>query len=456
MTYTTTTNGAITNSTSGKECLDLFQHIGNMRYEDRLRILEDFNRAYKENKELATQVLFWARAARIGSGERKTFHTVLSEIGKTSPEFIADNVKTIAELGYWKDLLPYFHIKEVVSVFAQSIREKDRLACKWAPRKCSVLRDELGFTNREYRKWLKRYSETVEQQMSDKEWNEIEYSSVPGSAMRRYGRAFDKQDTQRFEDWKNDKTTKASVSATYPHEVLACDDDKLADKLWDNLPDLLEDSNENILPMIDTSGSMFGQPLAVAISLGMYLAERSNGEFRDMFLSFSEQPELIKIKGDTVGERMRNIEGAHWGMNTDFEKAYMHILRLAKKHNVMKDSMPTMLLVLSDMQFDESQGGGYGSEPMTHFSHMEEEYEKAGYDFPKIVFWNLDAHFGTPARCSDDSVAMVSGFSPSIMKAVLNAEEFNPISVMMEALKPISELLDCSKLPSQFKYRREI
>ena len=448
MNYTTTTNGAVTNSTSGKECLDLFQRIGNMRHSDRLRILEDFNNAYQEDKELATQVLFWARAARVGSGERKTFHTILSEIGETSPGFIADNAKVIAELGYWKDLLPYFHIKEVVSAFAQAVREKDRLACKWAPRKCAVLRDELGFTNREYRKWLKRYSETVEQVMSEKEWSEINYSSVPGSAMRRYSRAFTNRDSKRFDEWKEDKTTKASVSATYPHEVLACDDSALADKLWDNLPDFLEESNENILPMIDTSGSMFGQPLAIAIGLGMYLAERSEGEFHDMFLSFSEEPELIKITGNNVMERMNNINGAHWGMNTDFEKAYMHILRVAKKYNVMKDSMPTMLLVLSDMQFDESQGG------MPHFNHMKEEYEKAGYDLPKIVFWNLDAHYGTPVKCSDDSVAMVSGYSPSIMKAVLNAEEFNPIAVMLEALKDIE--IDFKQLPEQFEYRREI
>lgn len=449
MNYTTTTNGAITNQTSGKECLDLFQRIGNMRYTDRLHILEDFNKAYIEDKELATQVLFWARAARIGSGERKTFHTILQEIGKTSPDFIADNVKIIAELGYWKDLLPYFHIKEVVSAFAQSIREKDRLACKWAPRKCAVLRDELGFTNREYRKWLKRYSETVEQKMSESNWSDIEYSSVPGSAMRRYSGAFDKQDSQRFVDWKNDKTSKASVSATYPHEVLACDDDSLAEKLWNNLPDLLSESEENILPMIDVSGSMFGQPLAIATSLGMYLSERTKGEFRDMFLTFSEHPELVRLQGDTVGERLRRISNADWGMNTDFGKAFQHILDVAVKHNVLPDSMPTMLLVLSDMQFDESQG-----RTDTHFSWMEEEFEKAGYKLPKIVFWNLDSHFGTPARCSDDSVAMVSGFSPSIMKAVLNAEEFNPISVMMEALKDIE--IDYKNLPLKFKYESEV
>ena len=218
MNYTTTTNGAITNQTSGKECLDLFQRIGNMRHRDRLHILEDFEKAYQEDKELATQVLFWARAARIGSGERKTFHTILSEIGKTSPDFISDNAKTIAELGYWKDLVPYLHIPSVVAVFAQAIRDKDRLACKWAPRKCAVLRDELKMTNKEYRKWLKKHSETIEQTMSMRKWGEVVYSSVPGAAMRKYGRAFDRNDFDRFDDWKNDKTSKASVSATYPQK----------------------------------------------------------------------------------------------------------------------------------------------------------------------------------------------------------------------------------------------
>jgi len=454
MNYTTTTNGAITNQTSGKECLDLFQRIGNMRHHDRLHILEEFETAYKEDKELATQVLFWARAARIGSGERKTFHTVLSEIGKTSPDFISDNATTIAELGYWKDLVPYLHIKNVVAVFAQAIRDEDRLACKWAPRKCAELRDELGWTNKQYRKWLKTYSETVEQQMSEKSWSDINYSSVPGSAMRRYSRAFTTQDSKRFDEWKDDKTSKASVSATYPHEVLACDDSKLADKLWNNLPDFLEESEENILPMIDVSGSMMGEPLAIAISLGMYLSERTKGEFKDMFLTFDDNPELVKITGDSVLERLSRIRSSNWGMNTDFTKAYQHILDVAVKHDVVPESMPSMLLVLSDMQFDDSQGGYYGSKSMTHFGHMKKVYEDAGYELPKIVFWNLDAHMGTPAECSDDSVAMVSGYSLSIMKAILNAEEFNPMDVMMEALKDIE--LNYINLPEDFSYVSEI
>jgi len=191
-----------------------------------------------------------------------------------------------------------------------------------------------------------------------------------------------------------------------------------------------------------------GEPLAIAISLGMYLSERTKGEFKDMFLTFSEDPQLVRLAGDSVKERLDNIVEANWGMSTDFEQAYRHILRVAKKHNVVPDSMPTMLLVLSDMQFNDSQRG------MTHFNHMKERYEQAGYELPKIVFWNLDAHMGTPAECDDDSVAMVSGFSPSIMKAILNAEDFTPMDVMMEALKDIE--IDYRNLPQYFKYELEM
>ena len=134
------------------------------------------------------------------------------------------------------------------------------------------------------------------------------------------------------------------------------------------------------------------------------------------------------------------------------KKAYMHILNMARKHNVAKDSMPTMILVLSDMQFDASQNNNNGRY-QTHLSWIGHEYELLGYDFPKLVFWNLDAHMGSPAQCSDDSVAMVSGFSPSIMKAILNAEDFNPMDVMLEALKVIE--LEYSNLPTQFKYNKE-
>jgi hypothetical protein len=246
-----------------------------------------------------------------------------------------------------------------------------------------------------------------------------------------------KRDLARFDEWKNDKNTTAAVSATYPHQVIevASGDEALADKMWNSLEDFVTEG-ENILPMIDTSGSMFGGPLEIAISLGMYLAERNKSEFKDTFLTFSESPELVRLEGGSVADRMRNIEQANWGMNTDFTKAYDLILQSAITYDVDKSSMPTMLLVLSDMQFDESQDDFHGV-PKVHFDDIKDKFNKSGYDMPKLVFWNLNSYSGNQSTMNEDGVCMVSGFSPSIMKAILSCEDFNPMNVMMEALEPI-------------------
>jgi hypothetical protein len=227
-------------------------------------------------------------------------------------------------------------------------------------------------------------------------------------------------------------------------------DEKLAEKMWRDLPDFIE-TEEVILPMIDVSGSMYGTALQVAISLGMYLAERNKSQFVNTFLTFSGDPQLIRLDPTkSLAERFQTINSSEWGMNTDFKRAYRTILELATKHNVDPKSMPTMLLCLSDMQFDESGNG------KLYLEDIKDEYTAHGYEIPKLVFWDLEAHTGQHAECSDENVAMISGFSPSIMKAVLNAEEFNPIDVMLEALEPIE--LDYTNLKPELKidYSREI
>ena len=173
-----TENNAPQYESTGQKCLDLFSHIATYRKGSRQVLLQNFNKAFKENPLVAAKILFWVRAARIGGGERAVFHTIMKEIIKDSPKFLSDNAELLAQLGYWKDLYEYFDIEAVQHIIAEAIHNKDRLACKWAPRKGSkarILRDLLNTTNKKYRKWLKDHSETVEQQMSDEQWSDIKY-----------------------------------------------------------------------------------------------------------------------------------------------------------------------------------------------------------------------------------------------------------------------------------------
>jgi len=287
--------------------------------------------------------------------------------------------------------------------------------------------------------------------------------------MRKYRNSYDRHDrNDRFKNWKLDDT-KASVSASYPHDVikLICRPDwmndflddadfDLAEKQWRNLPEYIKEG-ENILPMIDVSGSMTGLPMLIAISLGLYLSEHNKGSFNDTFLTFSGSPELIRLEGASLKERVARIVRADWGMNTDFEKAYRAILDNAVSFNVPQSAMPTMLLVLSDMQFDDSQRRHDWrdqdiDEPQpVHFENMKELFKVAGYEMPKIVFWNLSASVceGSPARLDDTDVAMVSGFNPILMKAILNCEEFNPMEVMFKSLEDID--VNVTNLPDELE-----
>jgi hypothetical protein len=164
------------------------------------------------------------------------------------------------------------------------------------------------------------------------------------------------------------------------------------------------------------------------------LAERNKGQFKNRCLTFSASPEFFELKEDwSLKDKFNRLQRANWGMTTNFEKAYELVLDTGTSFNVPQDCMPTMLLVLSDMQFDEATGR---KDP--HIENIKNRFNEAGYKMPKLVFWNLrEAMTGMPASENSEGVALVSGFSPAVMKAILAAEDFNPVSVMLEALDPI-------------------
>jgi hypothetical protein len=64
------------------------------------------------------------------------------------------------------------------------------------------------------------------------------------------------------------------------------------------------------------------------------------------------------------------------------------------------------------------------------------KYADAGYSMPNIVFWNLNAHDNVPAKFNENGVALVSGFSPAIVKGVLAADldDFTPEAIMLKTI----------------------
>jgi hypothetical protein len=66
---------------------------------------------------------------------------------------------------------------------------------------------------------------------------------------------------------------------------------------------------------------------------------------------------------------------------------------------------------------------------------IERKYKDSGYNVPGIVFWNLNARSGNvPVKQDKKGVALVSGFSPAIMKSILGAEDLDPVNVMLATI----------------------
>jgi hypothetical protein len=105
--------------------------------------------------------------------------------------------------------------------------------------------------------------------------------------------------------------------------------------------------------------------------------------------------------------------------------------------------MPTHIVILSDMEFNRATGNAYASSYYSrsenrtseNFSEIDRKYAKAGYTRPTIIFWNLNARVGnSPVTYDEYGTAMISGFSPAIMKTVMTQKVVTPLESLLETV----------------------
>lgn len=440
---TRTTNGMAALESSTDPVVDLFFKIGASRGK---QIVPDFERALQFDPTLTLRVAAWARDVRGGAGERQIFRDVLLHLENLHPELLDKMLPHVAEFGRWDDLLIFKSDEfkgKAFTLIGNALRERDGLAAKWMPRKGPLaleLRKFFGMSPKFYRKSLVDLTKVVEQQMCAKEWDEINFSHVPSLAAARYQKAFNRNAPEAYTAYKEALKTgeaKINANAVYPHDVvrsIRLGDKDVAKAQWEALPNYMTDAN--VLPMVDVSGSMCCpvggnknlQCIDISVALGLYCADKNRGAFKDMFLTFSEKTKLEVLRGDILS-KYSQLCNSDWGMNTNLNSAFEQVLHVATSQKVSEADMPKYILILSDMQFDRCTKHDDSAMAM-----IERKYEAAGYVMPKIVFWNLNNHSNVPVEFNRKGVALISGFSPAIMKSVLAANEFTPRNIMLDTI----------------------
>jgi len=438
----------------------LFFQIGAMRGQDKQRLINVFTKAFAEDTLSAMRLLFWARDVRGGAGERQIFRDIVTYLAINRKDVLSKNLHLFNEYGRWDDLLTLVGTPlqtQALNLIAEALNGKDGLAAKWAPRPnvsnrtkkrwANVLRKHMGLTPKAYRKLLVENSNTVEQLLCSREFSKIDYSKLPSKAMSDLMKTFSRNDLDRFQAYLESiekGEAKINAGAVYPYDVvknMKQGNNQGANAQWNALPNYMETNNEYVLPLVDVSGSMScpagGNPnvtcMDVAISLGLYISERNVGPFKDAFVTFSESPKLQILKGNLT-ERFNQLARADWDMSTNLEAAFKEILSKAIQSNVPQAEMPTMVLILSDMEFNSAvRGRGWNPTAQQMIENM---YTEAGYKMPKLVYWNIKSRGDNnkPVHFDTNGTALVSGFSPALLTNLLGGKDFSPISMMMSVI----------------------
>ena len=115
------------------------------------------------------------------------------------------------------------------------------------------------------------------------------------------------------------------------------------------------------------------------------------------------------------------------------------LLKTAKSNNLASEDMPSMVLILSDMEFNQATSGGWRDEHKgwnpTAQEMIGEMYTEAGYKMPKVVYWNIQSrNSNNPVQFNETDTALVSGFSPALLKNLLAGKDMTPISMMMDII----------------------
>lgn len=452
-----TANGAVTLSSSLDPVVDLFFLAGASRGKN---LSHNFLSSFLSDAELTCQLALWMRDIRGGAGERQQFRDFMKWLMQYEASSKSKNrfkwsrrlAAKVLEVGRADDLLVYHKTdmwRDAAALIRSALNDKNGLVAKWMPRKGAVsksLAKCLRLSPKNYRKLIVGLSNTVEQKMCARQWHTINFSHVPSRAMSIYRSAFERNAPKQFQDFVDSLVKgeiKVNAGAVFPHDIvhdiMNSNGNALAVShgMWNALPNFAAGTGKTLV-MADVSSSMGGlyknaggpAPMLVSVSLALYFATKTTGPFANHFMTFSSVPSLVKLpESGSLKDKISIIERSDWGMSTNLQKAFDVILQSAAKQNVAAEDMPERIVIVSDMEFDRACTD-------TNFELISKKYAEAGYTLPSIVFWNVNGRAGNvPVTYDQTGAALVSGYSPSIMKSIVETGTLaSPLDVMLQTL----------------------
>ena len=497
-----TWNNAVTNESTLNFNLDMFAYSSRDPKQNYEKNKNRFKNALIENDDIALANLLYTLDIRNGKGERALFKSYFSALIRMNKNYAIQILPYISELGRWDYVFEGIgtEIEEAVYDFVRAYLMMDiknyndnkpiSLLAKWLPsikthnkknHFAIKLAKKLNLTEKEYRKILSKLRDRlniVEKHITNKEYERIDYITVPSKAMVKYRNLFFTKDEVKFkkfiEELKASKKTKydnlfmndfvkmylkdlmnigvlpfsgitikdayqisisriiknLSLKELEDRQILLQrfrDEKNLINAMWKKQSKI--EFDKNVLVVADTSGSMQGTPFETAISLAIYISQNNKSEqWRNKFMIFSSN--CVEYSYDKDAEFTDIIDEIPLIIdNTNIDRVFKKIL-----NDSLEKKLPQLdeVIIISDMEFDAVQN----KNDMSNFKYWKSEFAKHNYKLPKIIFWNVARNVGSfPVTKLDYGTCLVSGYSKNILKSIIDIENFNPIDIMLKTLE---------------------
>lgn len=478
-----TENGMVGYKTEGHALVDFNFKVSSYRG-NKSAAINDFHSVLAEGEKYVLKYLFYLRDAREGIGERDLFKVCIKELLKCSKldkkdEIVDVIIAQTPEFGRWDDLWIFLDTKyaeKVIAVVKATLKEDFEnyragksisLLAKWLPsanasakstkQLAEKLINALGTTPRVYRKTLstlRAYLDVTEVKTCGNEWKEIDYNKVPSKANLKYKNAFLKHDEERRREFLSkalagDKEVKVHMSVAFPHEIVhkygngyRMEYDQSLEAYWKNLKPCV--GLKDTIVVRDGSGSMCCRvggtdvsAMDISTALAIYCSQYLEGSFKNRFITFSSRAQLVDLS--SCGSLKSKLETTYRHgdcSNTNIQNVFELILETAVESRMKPEELPSTVLIISDMEFDPGNSGWYGgfNAGSNVFKIMDQKFKAAGYNLPKLAFWNVNSRTGTiPCKYNENGVLLISGFSQNVLSMVMNGKT-DPYEALIEEL----------------------
>ena len=492
-----TENGAVGYKTTTNPLLDLNFKVSSLRNRDAHYIVQEFIKAFMQDRVHAVKWLFFLRDIWEGLGERRSFRICLRYLAISQPKIALAVMRLVPEYGRYDDLLVYLEtplqeeacsfIKEQLMQDLNGMKEGTgiSLLAKWLPgintssadsrKQAAILAKGMGYSQKEYRKLLaslRAYGNVLETKLSAGAWERVNYEAVPAKANLLYDNAFYRHDKDRRGEYlRRVFLGEGKINATglMPYEIAhrimksyfvnyskALKENVLAELMWEKITKEGFQNDwglEDCIVVADGSGSMCTnvsgstsvRALEVCNSLAIYFAEQVMGVFHNKAITFSMTPRFIDLdKGKTLKDKLEIMLAYGEVANTNIKAVFDMLLAMAVSNQVPREELPRQVLMLSDMEFDDASGpeydwrtGKYVGEKADEalFARIAAEYKEAGYEMPRLIFWNLCGRSDTiPMVEGENGVCLLSGFSQNAAKVAARKEIKDPYECLLRVI----------------------